>query len=62
MARFGDAELQAFLDETGIGSAPALVRAFAKAGKAGAEDTFGRVDPPGAPRSIANKFYPDMNP
>lgn len=62
VARFGDAELQTLLDEYGVGSHPALVRAFAKAGKAAAEDTFGRVDPPGAPRSIANKFYPDMNP
>ena len=40
VARFGDAELQTLLDEYGVGSHPALVRAFAKAGKAAAEDTF----------------------
>lgn len=62
VARFGSPELQTLLDEYGVGSHPALVRAFAKAGKAAAEDTFGRVDPPGAPRSTASKFYPDMNP
>ena len=40
VARFGDAELQTLLDEYGVGSHPALVRAFARAGKAAAEDTF----------------------
>ena len=64
--RFGDAALVQWLEETGLGNNPHLVRAFAKAGKAIGEDTIaGSTAPPveRSPEAFFRKLYdnsPDL--
>lgn len=51
MATFGTPELKAFLDQSGAGNHPELIRAFIRMGKAISEDKFvssGRVSQPAA--------------
>jgi len=65
--QFGDDELTQVLNDTGLGNHPALIRAFAKAGKAiSPEDSFltggGPVTPKDdqSPRGDAKAFFPEM--
>lgn len=55
---FGSAELLAVLNKTGLGDHPALIRAFARVGKAISEDTFvSGGSGAKAPASHASKLY-----
>ncbi|MEO1193592.1 MAG: hypothetical protein AAFY02_17675 [Pseudomonadota bacterium] len=60
LERYGDQELRAFLDETGVGSHPALLRLFYRVGQAAADDRF---IPPGngtaalSPEARARRLY-----
>lgn len=59
--QFGGPELKQFLDQSGLGDNPMLIRAFYNIGKALSDDTF----VPGASRGTAEKspgeaLYPDM--
>lgn len=52
---FGDAELTAFLDESGLGNHPAVVRAFFKAGKAISEDSVAGTTGAPAPSAATDE-------
>lgn len=54
---FGDDELKAFLDLSGRGSHPAVIRAFIKVGKAISED---KLVPAGG-QNESKSFYPNSN-
>lgn len=67
LARFGTPELKNYLNLTGLGSHPELVRAFAKIGRAMGEDTFvnGNPNKGGStddPNARALQVFPSMNP
>lgn len=58
VARFGDQQFREALESTGLGNHPALVRVFARIGKAMSEDQF--VQPgaaPASPMRIEDRFY-----
>lgn len=64
MVKFGGESLQAWLQETGLGNHPELIRAFVRIGKAMAEDSIGGIG--GATNGAANsemaklrKLYPN---
>lgn len=62
--RFGSGELKAFLEETGLGNHPAMVRAFYRIGKAIAEDSISGTSN-GAPAALASSdeaFYRSLYP
>ncbi len=56
---FGTPELTELFLETRLGSHPAMVRCFAKIGKALAESKFRATDSPGAAKSAADTLYPN---
>lgn len=61
--KFGDDELKALLEETGLGNHRALARAFFKAGKAISEDRIVSASSgSGSTQSIAQTMFPGMNP
>jgi len=72
MNRFGTPELRAIFGlpskenpkGLGLGNHPELIRFIARVGKAMGEDTFhsGAGKDPGSDVSLAQKFYPGMNP
>ncbi len=58
--RFGDKELRDFLDFSGIGSHPAVVRWMLRVGEATADDRFippGRASGPLSPEARARRLY-----
>lgn len=63
LEKFGTPEFNAWLDRSGLGFHPELIRAFYRAGKAISEDGFvpGRAGN-NAGQSIAQRMYPGMNP
>ena len=63
LARFGTPELKQFLHDTGAGSHPEVVRAFARIGKAMAEDVIVTGDPGKGERTYEDKarqMFPSM--
>lgn len=60
LARYGTPELKQFLNKTGAGSHPELVRAFVRAGKAMAEDTIVTGKTTAPPKSPALQIFPSM--
>lgn len=66
LAKYGSPELTGFLDRTGLGNHPEIVRFFAKVGKAMGEDstrnaTGGASETPD-PRAVLLERYPTMKP
>lgn len=61
VARFGTPELKQFLARSGTGSHPELVRAFARIGKAMAEDSFITGPSSAAPEDKARRIFTTMN-
>lgn len=60
MRQFGDPELADYLDRTGLGAYPPLVRFMMKLGRAAAEDTIHRGGPSTTPRAPEEVMYPTM--
>lgn len=58
---FGTPELKEFLNATGLGNHPALIKAFYKAGKAISEDAFVKGTAKGPETDMAKKMFPTMN-
>lgn len=63
LEKFGTPEFNAYLNATGLGNHPELIRAFYRAGKAISEDGFvpGRGGQQGGD-SLAQRMFPTMNP
>lgn len=59
--KFASPELKAFLDATGFGNHPELIRAFYWAGKAISEDGFTRGSAASTEGDPAKKLFPSMN-
>jgi len=59
LQRFGDKELKALLDESGLGNHPSLVKALARIGKLTDEDRLVEGSPPGKskPGNLAEALY-----
>lgn len=57
--RFGDASVRDFLEESGLGSSPALIKMLTRIHRAMGEDTFvtASVAPKSAPKSLAERIY-----
>lgn len=57
--RFGDATVRDFLEESGLGSSPALIKMLTRIHRAMGEDTFvtTSVAPKSAPKSLAERIY-----
>ncbi len=60
IARYGTPELKQFLNTTGAGSHPELVRAFVRAGKAMAEDVIVQGKSEAPAKSPALQIFPSM--
>lgn len=59
--RFGTPELRQMLNDSGLGNHPELIRAFFRAGRAIAEDSFVSGAQRAAPEAdIAKRMYPNM--
>lgn len=58
--KLGSPELKTFLDESGLGNHPELVRMFVKVGKAIAEDDPGGGSPAAKEKSAAEILYPNQ--
>jgi len=61
VARFGTPALKSYLNSTGLGSHPELVRTFAAIGRAMAEDTIHTGKPSGSENNLFD-LYPSMKP
>ena len=61
-AKYGDPALKQFLEQTGLGNHPALLKMFVKIQRASAEDKHVQIDAPskGQTDSFAKKLFPDM--
>lgn len=61
VTKFADAETRQFLEETGLGNHPGLIKMLAKAGAHFSEGSFVAPGASGssAPRSLEQVFYPD---
>lgn len=59
--KFGTPELKTYLDTTGLGNHPELVKAFVKIGKAMSEDGM-VTGSKTTTQSVAQRMYPNMNP
>jgi hypothetical protein len=59
---FGDDDFKKYMDESGLGNDPRIIRAFSKIGAAMAEDKFvrGRSAPAGGPEKDGVLTYPSM--
>lgn len=60
LTRFGNDGLTQFLEETGLGNHPEMIRAFAKIDAAISEDQLDDSGGQGGQRSVADKLYPSM--
>lgn len=61
-AKFGSPELKQFIEATGLGNHPELIRAFAKIGAASREDAPASGTPAGQqPKTMAQILFPDQN-
>lgn len=58
LAQFGDLELKEYLDSTGLGNHPALVKAFIKVGKAMSEDKVVTGGHESGGSDLISAFYP----
>lgn len=58
MEQFGDPELKEYLDSTGLGNHPALVKAFIKVGKAMSEDKVVTGGHESGGSDLISAFYP----
>lgn len=62
MDAFGTPALKDYLNATGLGNHPELVKVFARVGKALSEDTFVKGgSTAGADKPLANRMFPTMN-
>ncbi|WP_417329178.1 hypothetical protein [Halomonas cupida] len=61
LGAFGSDELTQMLNDTGLGSHPALVKAFYEVGKRISEDTMERGSGAGGARPIEERMYPNMS-
>lgn len=61
LAKYGTPELKKVLDATGLGNNPEVVRAFARVGKAMAEDKFVKPGAGTADVHPAKILFPNMN-
>lgn len=61
MDRYGDDDLKSFLRDTGFGDHPGLLRAFARMGKAIAEDSIETSGQQGTSRPLASAFFPNSD-
>lgn len=59
---FGTPELRTLLEKSGLGNHPEVIRVFYRTGKAISEDRFVGGKAQGAPESVAQRMYPNMNP
>lgn len=59
--RWGTEEFKKNLSDSGYGNHPEVVRAFARIGKAMADDTFVKAGPATVQKSVADIFYPKSN-
>lgn len=60
--QYGDDELRSYLDQTGLGNYPPLIRMMMKLGRAAAEDTIHRGGATVTPRTAEQVMYPTMQP
>lgn len=62
-AKYADAEVKALMLDSGFGNHPAVLRMFARMGKALGEDgaTPAGTDPARPPKTAAERMYPKMN-
>lgn len=58
VTQFGSPELKAYLDKTGLGNHPEMVKAFYRIGKAISADGFVPGGKNTTPKSIADRLYP----
>lgn len=58
LEQFGDPELKEYLDSTGLGNHPALVKAFIKVGKAMSEDKVVTGGHESGGSDLISAFYP----
>ena len=58
LEQFGDTELKEYLDSTGLGNHPALVKAFIKVGKAMSEDKVVTGGHESGGSDLISAFYP----
>jgi len=60
--QFTTPEFRQFLNDSGLGNHPEMIRAFMRIGKAISEDSLeGRGTTTGEPKTQEKKMYPDMN-
>lgn len=59
-ANYATPELKSFLDSTGLGNHPELLKAFVAIGKASQQDTHVTADASTSPVDIAHKLFPTM--
>lgn len=63
LAKYATKEFVAWLDETGQGSHPEVIRTFARIAKAFGEDTLMTAgDAPRRPKTVAEKLFPNLPP
>ena len=62
-AKFGDPSLKQFLETTGLGNHPALLKMFVRIAKASSEDTHVPLNTPSGQsmQTMAKRMFPDMN-
>lgn len=60
-AKFGTPELRQFMEATGLGNHPEVLRTFIKIAKAGAQDTHVNADAGGVYVEPAKRLFPNMN-
>jgi len=58
--KYGDPEVLALLDTTGLGNNPGVIKMFARIGKKVAEDSLVDGSPGGSKKSLAETMYPNM--
>jgi len=58
--KYGDPEVLALLDTTGLGNNPGVIKMFARIGKRVAEDSSVDGSPAGSQKSLAETMYPNM--
>jgi hypothetical protein len=58
--RFGSDGFRDYLESTGVGNHPEVIRLFSKIGKAMADDSFDIAKPKSQEKTLAERLYPDL--
>jgi hypothetical protein len=58
--RFGSDGFKDYLESTGVGNHPEVIRLFSKIGKAMADDSFDIAKPKSQEKTLAERLYPDL--